>query len=170
MRNLIVSATAIVVSAVVAVALSGCAASRQDVAQARRARYRGDKLALFRAARQATADKYRIATSDETALRIVTAGRWYTPDGLGASERDDIRDVPDRSVHLKMIVKLTADGDDWAVAVEPVMVRYFTGRPNPDPLPLDDPSTPGWAHGRVDQLYAAIHRALEGYAVAEAPR
>ena len=155
---------AVAVAVACAVAIAACAASRQEVEVARAARYRGDRLAMFHAAREATADKYRIAVSDETALRIETTGRWYTPEGLGASERNnDMRDVPDRSIHLKMIVQLVAEPDGWAVAIEPVMMRYFTGRPNPDRLTLDDPSVPGWAHGRVDQLHSAIHRALERY-------
>jgi hypothetical protein len=162
MRNLVLS----IAIAAVAIALVACAASHQEVEVARTARYRGDQLAMFRAARQATADKYQIAMSDETALRIETTGRWYTPEGLGASERNhDMRDVPDRSIHLRMIVRLVPEGDAWVVAIEPVMMRYFTGRPNPDRLTLDDPSLPGWTHGRVDQLHSAIHRALAGYQV-----
>lgn len=162
MRNLVLSIT-------LACAVAACAASRREVEVARTARYRGDQLAMFHAARQATADKYQIAMSDETALRIETTGRWYTPDGLGASERNsDMRDVPDRSIHLKMIVRLVPEGDGWVVAIEPVMMRYFTGRPNPDRLTLDDPSLPGWAHGRVDQLSSAIHRALARYQVLSA--
>lgn len=162
--------TVLLLAIAIAIASPACGASRQEVAAARSARYRGDKLAMFAAARRATAEKYRLAVTDETALRIETVGRWYTPDGLGASERDDIRDVPDRSIHLKLIVKLLPRGDDWDVAIEPVMMRYFTGRPNPDLLAPDDPSLPGWTHGRVDQLYSAIHRALAGYAVAEPAR
>lgn len=164
MRNLVLS---VVIAGAAAGALAACAASRQEVTAARTARYRGDKLAMFQAARQATADKYQIAMSDETTLRIETAGRWYTPEGLGASERNnDMRDVPDRSIHLRMIVRLVPAGDDWTVAIEPVMLRYFAGRPNSDPLQLDDPSLPGWTGGRVDQLYSAIHRALARYQVA----
>jgi hypothetical protein len=165
-RNLV-----LVLAIALAAVAPACGASRQEIELARSARYRGDKLAMFGAARAATADKYRIATSDETTLRIETTGRWYTPDGLGASERsNDMRDVPDRSIHLRMIVRLVPRGDDWGVAVEPVMMRYFAGRPNPDPLAPDDPSQPGWAHGRVDQLYSALHRALASYQVAEPPR
>lgn len=161
MRNLVVS---MVLLAVVSFA-AGCGASSHAV-EARAARYRGDKLALFGAAKAATEAKYRLAESDETALRIVTTGRWYTPEGLGASERqNDMRDVPDRSVHLKLIVKLVSDGGDWAVSVEPVMMRYFAGRPNPDHLTPDDPSVPGWATGRVDMLRLAIHDALQSYQV-----
>jgi hypothetical protein len=167
MRTLI----AAVVAVAVAVAVAGCAASRHDVAAAKAARYRGDQLEMFRGVRAAIADKYTIELSDETTLRVVTTGRWYTPEGLGASERNgDMRDVPDRSIHLRMIVRLRPrDPDDWAVEIEPVMVRYFTGRPDPDFLTLDDPSVPGWARGRVDQLHSAIHRMLERYQVASPP-
>jgi hypothetical protein len=161
----------IAIAAVLAALVAACGASRAEVEVARGAHYRGDPLAMLAAARTATADKYQIAESDETALRIATAGRWYTPDGLGASLRNgDMRDVPDRSVHLQLIVRLVARGADYAVAIDPVMLRYFTGRPNPDKLAPDDPSVPGWAHGRVDQLRSAIHRALAGYQVAEPPR
>jgi hypothetical protein len=164
-RNLVLSV--LLAGAAAGASALACGASRQEVEVARAAHYRGDRLALFQAARQATADRYAIAMSDETALRIETAGRWYTPDGLGASERNhDMRDVPDRSIHLRLIVRLVPVGDDWAVAIEPVMMRYFTGRPNPDKLGPDDPSLPGWTHGRVEQLYSAIHRALARYQVA----
>jgi hypothetical protein len=149
----------------VMLAAAACASS-QAVETARAARYRGDKLVLFEAAKHATAAKYLLIESDETALRIVTVGRWYRPDGLLASERaSDMRDVPDRSVHLHLIVKLVPVGSDWALAIEPVMMRYFSGRPNPDHLTPDDPSVPGWATGRVDKLRAAIHDALERYQV-----
>jgi hypothetical protein len=158
MRNLAVS--------MVVLAATACGASSHAVETARSARYRGDKLVLFDAARQVTAAKYQLAESDQNTLRIVTVGRWYRPDGLLASERSsDMRDVPDRSVHLQLIVKLVPDGSDWRVAIEPIMMRYFAGRPNPDHLTLDDPSVPGWATGRVDKLRAAIHEALESYQV-----
>jgi hypothetical protein len=157
MRNLVLSTLALA---------AACAASNRAVDAAKAARYRGDKLALLQAAEAATADKYKLAMSDETTLRIETTGRWYTPDGLAALERNnDMRDVPDRSIHMRLIVKLVPDRGDWAVAIEPVMMRYFAGRPNPDPLAPDDPSLPGWAMGRVDQLHHAIHEALAGYEV-----
>jgi hypothetical protein len=159
MRNLVVTAA-------VAIGVVGCAASARTVAVAKTAQYRGDPLVMFAAARTAVAAKYKLASSDETQLRIETADRWYTPDGLGASERTGgIRDVPDRSVNFKAVVKLLPAGDAWKVSVDAVMLRYFTGRPNPDKLTLDDPSVPGWAIGKVDQLYAAVHDALHDYEV-----
>jgi hypothetical protein len=161
MRNMVVTTVLLAVLSLAA----GCGAGSGAV-EARAARYRGDKLVLFGAMKTATAAKYKLAESDETTLRISTTGRWYAPDGLGASERqNDMRDVPDRSVHLRLIVKLVADGSDWAVSVEPVMMRYFSGRPNPDHLTPDDPSVPGWATGRVDKLRSAIHEALRSHQV-----
>jgi hypothetical protein len=160
MRNLVTT----VLLAVISLA-AGCGAGRGAV-EARAARYRGDKLVLFGAMKAATEAKYKLDASDETSLRITTKGRWYAPDGLGASERqNDMRDVPDRSVYLRLIVELAPDGSDWAVSVKPVMMRYFAGRPNPDHLTPDDPSVPGWATGRVDKLRAAIHEALQSYQV-----
>lgn len=149
---------------------AGCAASSQSVEAGRSARYRGDKLALFAAVKGAVESKYQLAESDETTLRMETAGRWYTPEGLGASERNnDMRDVPNRSVHLKMVVKLVPDGELWVVSVDPVMLRYFAGRPNPDKLAPDDPSVPGWAIGRIEQMHAAIYEALKQYSVPAGP-
>jgi hypothetical protein len=66
---------------------------------------------------------------------------------------------------MRLIVKLVPDGDNWQVAIEPVMMRYFAGRPNPDQLAPDDPSLPGWAPGKVEQLHHAIHEALASYEI-----
>jgi len=156
--------------AIAALAVAACAAGNGEVRTAKAARYRGNPAMMFGALREAVAAKYQIATSDETALRLETTARWYTPEGLAASERgNDMRDVPDRSVQLKLIVRMVPDGEPYTVSIEPVMQRYFAGRPNPDKLTADDPSVPGWATGKVDQLYAAIYDALEGYA-ARPPR
>ena len=145
----------------------GCAASNRAVETAKAAHYRGEPVALLGATRAAVAAKYEVATADETARRIETTARWYTPEGLSASAggADDLRDIPDRSIQLKLIITLVPYGDDWSVSIEPIMRRYFTGRPNPDRLAPGDPSVPGWATGKVEQLYAAIHEGLKSYAV-----
>lgn len=157
MRNLILSAI---------VALAACGPSNKEVALAKTARYSGDKLVLFHAVKAATEAKYQLAESDETTLGLSTTARWYTPEGLAASERNgDMRDVPDRSINIKLLVRLLPDGPNWIVSVEPKMLRYFAGRPNPDVLTPEDPSVPGWATGKVDQLQFAIHDALKQYEV-----
>jgi len=160
LRKQMIAGIALIVVALAA----GCAAGNQAVRSAKAARYRGNPQMIFAALRTAVEAKYQLAVADETALRIETTDRWYTPEGLAASERgDDIRDVPDRSIHLRLIVRLVPDGELWSVSIEPVMQRYFAGRPNPDRLTPDDPSVPGWATGKVDQMHAAIHDALATY-------
>ncbi|MDB4957223.1 MAG: hypothetical protein JWO36_4792 [Myxococcales bacterium] len=151
-------------------ALVACGPSSKEMAGAKSARYKGDKLQLFALAKAATEAKYKLQKSDEVALGFQTEGRWYTPEGLAASERSgDMRDVPDRSVNEVLVVQLVPDGDAYVVTVKPVMLRYFAGRPNPDQLTEDDPSVPGWAHGKVDNLAVDIHEALKQFEVKTVP-
>jgi len=146
--------------------LAACGPSSKQVAMAKQARYQGDKLVLFAAVKTATEQKYPLEMSDETQLGLRTVGRWYTPEGLSASERQgDMRDVPDNSLNIILVVKLLPEGANWVVLVEPKMLRYHAGRPNPDVVAANDPSVPGWATGKVDQLYSTIHDALKQYEV-----
>ena len=151
---------------IVAVIAAACGPSGKQIAMAKQARYQGDKLVLFNAMKTATADKYQLEMSDETQLGLRTVGRWYTPEGLAASERQgDMRDVPDNSLNILFVVKLLPEGQSWVVSIDPKMLRYHAGRPNPDVVAQNDPSVPGWATGKVDQLYSAIHDALKQYEV-----
>ncbi|MEJ7598576.1 MAG: hypothetical protein WKG01_11765 [Kofleriaceae bacterium] len=157
MRILIVLAVAVVVA---------CGPSGKDMAGAKTAHYRGDQLVLFAAARSATEAKYKLATSDETTLRVVTEGRWYSPEGLGlTATMDNLGNVPDRSIFLSLALQLMAADAGFVIAVSPTILRYHEGRPNPDKLASDDPSLPGWVTGRVDQLQLAVHEALRSYEV-----
>lgn len=156
--------------ALLAVSVIACGPSSKEMAGAKSAHYKGDKLTLFAAAKTATEAKYKLQKSDEVALGFQTEGRWYTPEGLAASERNgDMRDVPDRSINVVLVVRLLPDGDAWVVSVKPIMLRYFAGRPNPDKLTEDDPSVPGWATGKVDNLALEIHEALKQYEVKSLP-
>ena len=158
MRNLILTSLALV-------AIVACGPSSKELSGAKTARYHGDKLAIFNAAKEAVAAKYTIEKSDETVLGLNTTNRWYTPEGLAASERGDMRDVPDRSIGIMFVVKVQPDGENWVVSVEPMMLRYFAGRPNPDKLSVNDPSVPGWATGKVDNLQLDINTALKSFEV-----
>ena len=149
--------------------LSACGASSSEVKGAKQAHYKGDKMALYNAAKDAVAAKYKIDKSDEPNLTLQTVGRWYTPEGLGASERGDMRDVPDRSINITFSVALRPDGDAYIVQITPAYLRYFAGRPNPDTLTADDPSLPGFAPGKVDALAVDIHEALKAYEVQSVP-
>jgi hypothetical protein len=164
MRNLIVSMAALV-------AIAACGPSGRDVALAKTARYQGDKLAIFAAAKEATESKYKLEQSDETTLTIQTIAKWYTADGLvstwdPANPKEDKRTgVEDTHYNLRMLVKLAPDADKYLVVVEPTILRFKTGRPNADKLDVKDPSIPGWATSKVDELAFDIHNALGKYEV-----
>jgi hypothetical protein len=151
---------------------TACATGGHAIATARAARYHGDKLALFAAMKATVETAYALARSDETALRIETSARWYTPDGLGGERGNDQRGAPDRRVGLAMIAALVPDGDDWAVTVEPQILRDVAGRAGPGQPAHSDPSdhrTPGWAIEEADRLHTSIHRALQSHAVENPP-
>ncbi|MBA2540794.1 MAG: hypothetical protein H0V17_14235 [Deltaproteobacteria bacterium] len=158
MRNLILICAAVV--------LAACGPSGRDTALAKTARYQGDKIAIFGAVKTTTESKYKLAMSDETTLTLQTVGRWYTPEGLvSTSGEQDIRQVPDRSINIVLLVKLLPEGDNWVVHVQPKMTRINKGSPMPEPLAPNDASLPGWATGKVDQLAFEIHDALKSYEV-----
>jgi hypothetical protein len=145
-----------------------CGPSSGELKAAKTARYKGDKVAMFNATKDAVEAKYKLQKSDENAMGMQTTGRWYTPEGLAASESaDDIRNVPDGSLNLALVVTLVPDGDAYVAQVKPMMMRYHAGTPKPEPIGEDDPSVPGWAHGKADQLALDIHTALKPYEVAQ---
>lgn len=164
LRNLVITLS-LALAGAGAMSLSACGPSAKEFAVAKSARYKGDKLAIFNAAKAAAEEKYKLAKVDETSLGFQTVGKWYTPEGLVAERQDDMRMVPDRSLNIVLVVTLVPDGDLWVVKVEPVMLRYFAGRPNPDKLEPKDPSVPGWANDRVDSLQFDIYTALKPYEV-----
>jgi hypothetical protein len=146
--------------------LVACGPSSGELKAAKTAHYKGDKIAMFDAAKQVTESKYHLQKADENALGMQTVGRWYTPEGLAASERgDDMRDVPDKSLNIALVVTLVPDGDAYVVNVKPLMMRYHAGSPQPEPITENDPSVPGWATGKVDSLAMDIHEALKQYEV-----
>ncbi len=162
---------------IVALAI-GCGASSGEVATAKSAHYKGDKLAIFNAAKAAVQDKYKIDKSDENTLGFQTLGRWYTPEGNMAAEGNSEQNssktgynsqYPDLSLNLVFAVGLKADGDSWVVQVRPIIERYHAGSPKTEPLTEDDISVPGYVHGKVDALALDIHTALQQYEVKTLP-
>jgi hypothetical protein len=155
---------------VAAIAIAACGPSSKELSGAKTAHYKGDKLAMFGAIKTTVAEKYHIAKSDENALGMQTVGRWFTPEGLAAGERnDDMRDVPDKSIQIALVVTMQPDGDAYVVNVKPLMIRYIAGSPKPEPLAEHDLSVPGWASGKVDELALDIHSALASYEVKTLP-
>src|SRR4051812_47558908 len=166
MRNLVVS-----IAAMLAIATVGCGASSKEVAAAKTARYKGDKLQMFAEVKAATEDKYKLQKSDETSLGLQTEPRWFSTEGLAVTPRgeNDMRDLPDKSINIALVVTMLPDGDAWLVKVTPVMARYNQGIPKPEPLKENDPSLPGWVSGKVDELSLAIHNHLAKFQVQSVP-
>jgi len=147
-------------------AFAACGPSSGELKSAKTAHYKGDKLAMFNATKDAVAAKYTLQKSDENALGMQTNGRWYTPEGLAAAESGgDMRVVPDNSLNIALVVTLVPDGDAYVAQVKPLYLRYHAGNPKPEALKDDDISIPGWAQGKVDQLALDIHEALKQYEV-----
>ncbi|HEY5924887.1 MAG TPA: hypothetical protein VIV11_24570 [Kofleriaceae bacterium] len=152
--------------ALLTIAAVACGPSSKEVATAKSARYQGDKLQLFAVVKGAVESKYQLQKSDETTLGLQTHARWYSPEGLTTSATiDDERDLPDKSIRIVLVVTMLPDGDKWIVKCSAVMHRKNSGMPKPDELKEDDPSVPGWATGKVDQLALEIHKALAQYEV-----
>lgn len=165
MRNLVLSALALA-------ALVACGPSSKEVATAKSARYQGDKLELFANVKTATEAKYKLTKTDETSLGLQTEARWFSPEGLAVTPRGegDMRDVPDKSVHIALVVTMLPDGSNWVVKVTPMLERWNTGIPKPEPLKESDPSLPGWVQGKVDELAMAIHGQLAKFEVKSVPQ
>lgn len=165
MRNLVLSALALA-------ALVACGPSSKEVATAKSARYQGDKLELFANVKAATEAKYKLTKSDETSLGLQTEARWFSTEGLAVTPRSegDMRDVPDKSINIALVVTMLPDGSNWVVKVTPIMARFNQGIPKPEPLKEGDPSLPGWVQGKVDELAMAIHGQLAKYEVKSVPQ
>jgi hypothetical protein len=165
MRNLVLSALALA-------ALVACGPSSKEVATAKSARYQGDKLELFANVKAATEAKYKLTKSDETSLGLQTEARWFSTEGLAVTPRgdNDMRDVPDKSINIALVVTMLPEGINWVVKVTPIMARFNQGIPKPEPLKENDPSLPGWVQGKVDELAMAIHSQLAKYEVKSVPQ
>lgn len=164
-----------------------CGPSTREVALAKMARYKADKLVLFEYARDAVARKHKIFHSDETSLTIVTRGRWYTPDGLASQwgtpgdvidspdaqrgTRNDPFDtratsaLPDRSLFVQLTVRLLPEESNWVVFVETKVARYNVGMPILEKIDVTRIDTPPWVNGKVNQLSYEIHKSLHRYQV-----
>ena len=154
-----------------AIAAVACGPSSKEVATAKSARYQGDKLELFAHVKAATESKYKVTKSDETSLGMQTEARWFSTEGLAVTPRgdNDMRDVPDKSINIALVVTMLPDGDNWIVKVTPVMARYNIGIPKPEPVKEGDASLPGWVEGKVDELSMDIHKELAKYEVKTVP-
>ena len=170
MKNLSFSVAAL--AALVVLGLFACGPSSKEVAMAKTARYKGEKLEIFGAVKAATEAKYKLTKSDETSLGLQTEARWFSPEGLSQTPRGDgteMQDLVDKSINIALVVTMLPDGEAWVVKVTPVMSRFNRGIPKPEPVKEGDASLPGWVESKVDTLALDIHKALTKYEVKSVP-
>ena len=148
-----------------------CGPSSTEVKTAKEARYKGDKAAIFAAAKDAVETKYKIHDIDESTLTIKTEVKWFNPDGGGAMVADgDEKHMPNRAVSIVNVVQVLPEGDSWIVSIHQLMRRHIAGQPNNDVLPEGDPSIPGFAHDQADTLAFTIHDALKQFEIQTVPQ
>jgi hypothetical protein len=159
MRNLLVC-SALAFTTLAALGLGGCGGASSN-------HYAGDKMVLFKALADAIQAQTKIVKVDNDALIFETLGRWFTAEGTSANESlDDIRLIPDKSIHISYLVALVADGGAYVIDIKPKLYRMHKGSPQPEPLKEDDISLPGYVHGKLERFAVDLHDAMKPYEAA----
>lgn len=158
------------VAAAVVPALAACGPSSSQLKQAREARYQGSRDELFMAVIQAVeAEKHQVDKLDHEAGALLTAGRWFEPDGTyedkAIGREDDVK-LENGSVHLAMLVSLVGSEPPYQVIVRPQADQIRQGYSAPYRFKQDDPQLPGWVIGKVENLQLALHERLKSRMIA----
>lgn len=144
--------------------LAACGPSAGQIRTAREARYQGSRDEVFLAVTEAIPKvQQTIDKTDTDAAAILTAGRWYEPDGTyedKALGRDSIQ-MQDGSIFLAFVIRVVGDAPPYQVLVEPTVDQFRSGYSALYHMKPDDPQMPGWVHGKVDDLQLALHARLK---------
>ena len=163
----------LVVSTIVAAA-AACGPSAVQLRAARDAQYQGTREDVLGKARAAVEPSYAVEAMDEQAGTIVTASRWYEPDGgnLGTGDTDREGGMAVRTeagaVSLAFRIRVVGDTPPYRVLVEPIAKQKRSNYSALYEYEVDDPAMPGWVAGKVDNLQLEVHGRLERW-VAVAP-
>jgi len=152
--------------------VSACGPSAAELQRAHDAHYRGTPIALLDGAEAAAlAAYYKVYDRDDGEGTLVTVRKLFTADGgVEGVGTGDVIQYSDRSIALTYVVRVArADDGGFTVEVEPKVQRLFVGRPNPDDVPVGDPTMPGWVIGRTEALTVAIHDRLAEYEARREP-
>ena len=153
---------------VVLAALVACGPSSKQVAAARDARYATDPGRIFQIAQDtALANYHKIGQVDASKGAFITLGKWYSAEGQSESAGvGDVVQVQDGSLYVQLLVQVErVDEEAVAVKVTPIAERFRMGQAQHDQLAPDDPSLPGWVHGKAESLMLAIYEAAKQYVV-----
>ena len=146
--------------------LVACGANAAQVKTARETQYTAPPATLFAEVKPVIEKDYRIVRTDPGALSYQTEPRWYTPEGLADhAEGGNIARLQENSINLSLVVTFPqVDAGQHRVTVTPIILRKPGISSKPETLDRNDPSIPGWVHGKVEALELAIHERLKSYA------
>lgn len=149
------------------IGFAACAGSSAELKTAHEARYRATPAVLFAAVKSTTAASYNVLAADDGALAVKTEPKWYNPEGQADQTGGaNLARLREDSINFSVVVKLVpADGGAFTVNVEPTVLRLHGLSSKPENLQMSDPLTPGWVHGKVEQLEVDLYNKLKQYAV-----
>jgi hypothetical protein len=152
--------------AVVSVVVVACGPSGKEVQTARAAHYRTEAGRIYSIALDTAEETFKIYDKDDDKELFMTLPKWYTADGQSQTRGSgDTVMVNDGSLLVSLLVAVETDVDGvTTVTVTPVVERYRLGQAQDDKLAPDDPSLPGWVHGKADALAVDIYNAAKKYA------
>jgi hypothetical protein len=149
------------------VVLAACGASSAQIGAAKAAKYAAPPPTIFELAKEAAAESYKIAEVDAATNRFVTELQFYNKEGGRQSAgAEGFVNLSAGSIGLELLVEVVpVEGltERVAVVITPRVLEVVSFSPKPRTLAPDDPSMPGWVHGRVDALAAAIYERAKQY-------
>jgi len=142
--------------------LAACGPSNAEIKTAKMARYAASPQTLFDIAVNVTQRDYKIGEVDAEGARFATAEQIYSAEGGRQSPgAGGFVNMGGGSIMLVLIVEVMSSDGGNVVVVTPKTFQMVSGSPKPRELTPDDPSVPGWVHGRVDALSVAIYQAAK---------
>jgi hypothetical protein len=157
----------VVACALVVCALAACGASDTEIRNARTATYRASPSEIFAIAKQSVTELgYAIAQGDELAWKLVTAPKFFGPEGDSETPgAEGFVHLRDRSVQVQFVVQVIITAEHKAaVLVTPVTFQKLGWSPKPRELAPDDPYLPPFVNGRADAIAVDIHQRARRYA------
>lgn len=156
----------LVMVTVMVVVAAACGPSSAEIKTAKSTRYTAEPRTLFDLALQVAQRDYQIGDIDAEHARFATAPQFYSAEGGRQSPgAGGFVTMGDGSIMLSLIVEVLPAQPGNVIVVTPKSFQIVSGSPKPRELTPDDPSLPGWVHGRVDALAVAIYEAARPHAM-----
>lgn len=156
-------------AALACLVLVACGPSSAEIRTAKEAHYTLPLDVVFAAVHDVAKASYGVIDGNAEEGWVMTDGQWYAPEGGVEPKTEGGQFVGDRSVFFQMEIHVRGTEGDWTIEVIPRAMQNISGSPQARELAPDDPAMPGWAHGRVDNMYVAIYDRLKAQQPKPAP-